>query len=174
MNMRGICEIKSFICKITGIFLWKKTAILSWDWAVEGRSRASRQCGRIHLKVYPTSRWEAAQRGCKGWRDHSLVSSFWPLAALSAHPPLFVPAAECADPNGFFGTGRKEGANCSCDVGVVPFTAFAIATGQRPWKHAAPLSGLRPGGMRGRWKFRVAKYHLNPRKRASYGGYNMW
>lgn len=61
-------------------------------------------------------------------------------------PPIICPDGRARGPNEPFGTERKEGAGCSCDVGVVPFTAFAMATGQRPWKHAAPLSGQRPEG----------------------------
>jgi len=65
----------------------------------------------------------------------------------SALAPIICPNGRARGPNEPFGTERKEGANCSCDVGVVvPFNAFAMATGQRPWKHAAPLSGQRPKG----------------------------
>lgn len=61
-------------------------------------------------------------------------------------PPIICPGGGAHGPNERSGTERKEGANCSCDVGVVPFTMLSMATGQRPWKHAAPLSGQRPGG----------------------------
>lgn len=76
------------------------------------------------------------------------ASCLWPRAALSARHPLFVPTAERTAPKSLFASERKEGAKRSCDVGVVvPFTTLAMATGQRPWKHAAPLSGQRPGGI---------------------------
>ncbi|KAI9522552.1 hypothetical protein NQZ68_034904 [Dissostichus eleginoides] len=64
-------------------------------------------------------------------------------AALSARPPshYMCPDGRARGPNEPFGTERKEGASYSCDVGVVvPFNAFAMATGPKPWKHAAPLS----------------------------------
>ncbi|TNN61568.1 hypothetical protein EYF80_028180 [Liparis tanakae] len=79
------------------------------------------------------------------WASSTLV---WRNPELpSALAPIICPNGRARGPNEPFGTERKEGANCSCDVGVVvPFNAFAMATGQRPWKHAAPLSGQRPKG----------------------------
>lgn len=110
---------------------------------------------RVRPKVYPTSRWRAAR-----WERRRLnVPILQPPLSLAPSCPLRSPPIICPDgrahgPNEPFGTERKEGANCSCDVGVVPFTAFAMATGHRPCKHAAPLlllfssssSGLRPEG----------------------------
>lgn len=107
---------------------------------------------RVRPKVYPTSRWRAAR-----WERRRLnVPILQPPLSLAPSCPLRSPPIICPDgrahgPNEPFGTERKEGANCSCDVGVVPFTAFAMATGHGPCKHAAPLlfssasSGLQRG-----------------------------
>lgn len=95
---------------------------------------------RVRPKVYPTSRWRAAR-----WERRRLnVPILQPPLSLAPSCPLRSPPIICPDgrahgPNEPFGTERKEGANCSCDVGVVPFSAFAMATGHRPCKHAAPL-----------------------------------
>lgn len=56
-------------------------------------------CGCIHLKVYPTSRWNGARWAQSRLKDPFLQpSSLWPRNALSARPPLFVPTAERAAP----------------------------------------------------------------------------
>ena len=87
--------------------------------------------GRVH--------WVLCGRRA-GWRIHSCsLLSVAPSCPLRS-PPIICPDGRARGPNEPFGTERKEGASCSCDVGVVPFTAFAMATGQRPWKHAGSPS----------------------------------
>lgn len=100
---------------------------------------------RVRPKVYPTSRWRAAHRE----RRRLNAAILQPPLSLAPSCPLRSPPIICPDgrvhgPNEPFGTERKEGANCSCDVGVVPFSAFSMATGHRPCKHAAPLRFFPP------------------------------
>uniref|UniRef100_A0A8C2Z815 POU domain protein n=1 Tax=Cyclopterus lumpus TaxID=8103 RepID=A0A8C2Z815_CYCLU len=93
-------------------------------------------CVCIRLKVYPTSRWKGARWAQRRLRDPFFQPPLFSPELPSPLAPIICPGGRARGPNEPFGTERKEGANCSCDVGVVvPFNAFAMATGQRPWKH---------------------------------------
>lgn len=86
-----LCAVKS-LERISFLVLMKFTEV--W-----GKPSLACHCGRVRLKVYPTSRWKGARWAQSGAEGSILAaSSLWPRAALSTRPPLFVPAAERAAP----------------------------------------------------------------------------
>ncbi|KAF3849749.1 hypothetical protein F7725_019468, partial [Dissostichus mawsoni] len=128
--------------------LWRNGHYLPLSGSIKKPPCPSYPCVRVPTgggtwAVYPTSRGKEARwahrRG--GIHSYSLLSFGPELPSPLAPPPIMCPDGRARGPNEPFGTERKEGASYSCDVGVVvPFNAFAMATGPRPWKHAAPLS----------------------------------
>lgn len=98
-------------------------------------------------EVYPTSGWTGHGGRNEGWKLlYCSLLSLAPSCPLRS-PPIICPDVRTRGPKEPFGTQRKEGANCSCDVGiVVPFTGFAMETGHWPWKHALPPASMRVKG----------------------------
>lgn len=104
-------------------------------------------CGCIHLKVYPTSRWTGARRAQSSLKDPFLQPlSLWPRVALSARPPLFVPAAERAAPMSPLERNEKKERIAAVTWALLFHSSRSPWQRGRSWKHAAPLSGQRPEG----------------------------
>lgn len=119
------------------------------------------QASRATSQSLPNRQVEVGAGGV-GWSGlragRGIHSCKPPLFSAPICPPLLpiiCPVGRERGPNEPFGTERKEGANCSCDVGVVvPFTAFAMVTGQK-LEARSPSLWTASWGQRGSWKFLV-------------------